>query len=137
MRYDRMLWGGHNSPGTEGELKTEANQTQSRISDERLDWVADHPHALDVLPGEASDIARELRQARRDLATYRNAPCPFEQENEALRASHKRLVELLTPICAVAQNAPRDGCTIVLRFLPKTIKQWETALAEARKLEGK
>jgi len=31
-----------------------------RITKERLKWIADHPHAIDVLASEASELAREL-----------------------------------------------------------------------------
>jgi len=31
-----------------------------RITKERLKWIADHPHAVDVLASEASDLAFEI-----------------------------------------------------------------------------
>ena len=168
MRYDRMLWGGHNSPGTEGELKTEANQTQN-ISDERLEelfeahrWCALAMCSLneEISSAEAISMARELIQARSDLADVEDllpAPAgPYQTMGErtkllkdqgeyaqemcgdavklleaaqdeftALRASHKRLVRVLTALCDIAKNA----------LLPKTIRRLEFVLANARKLE--
>lgn len=119
-------------------------QTQN-ISDERLKELFEaHRECAprecslneEISSAEAISMVGELRQARRDLATYRNAPCPFEQENEALRASHKRLVEALESVQPYMEAAEKaglvgdEGCHWPVEIV-------HAALAEARKLEGK
>jgi hypothetical protein len=91
-------------------------QTQNRISDERLeeltklDCLAGHWETSDCHICERRELATELQQARSELT--------------ALRASHKRLVEALDAIpINEAQSFSRDDV--------------RAALAEARKLEGK
>ena len=119
-----------------------SEQTQSRISDERLkepseqDWRQAHAvFAHDLKPMVSRATAVELQ-----AYVFKNL-----RELRALRASHKRLVEALEGI----ENLFRDNSAFYIKKLgapftnadqgviDRAFLNSDAALAEARKLEGK
>lgn len=119
-----------------------ANQTQNRISDERLVELISECECV-CGDSDACKALRELTALREGPRLYKNSTAAQTDELIALRASHTRLVEALKSypsypsVCM--HDAKEDYCPGCRYQHETAVEIWraqkDAALADARKLE--